>query len=72
MNTIQFTVPACLCELLSVMYILQSVLDVSLTQNMQIDGGRDKTPIMHSLKKIDQIINITCLSMSPGFVTVVL
>jgi len=39
---------------------------------MQADGGRDKTPIMHSLKTIDQIINITCLPMSAGFVTVVL
>jgi len=44
----------------------------NFTQNMQTDGGRDRTPFMHSLKTIDQIINITCLPMSPGFVTVVL
>ena len=34
------------------------------TQNMQTDGGRDKTPITHSLKSNDQIINITCLPIT--------
>ena len=41
-------------------------------QNMQTDGGRNKTPIMHALKSNDRIIKVTCLSISPGFVTVVL